>query len=77
MALAISGRGGSDSFARAKAAAESALRFDDTNAEAHDALANVFFWREWNWTEAERHFNRAIAINPSLALAQHDYGVLF
>jgi len=74
VALAISGRGGSDSFARAKAAAESALRFDDTNAEAHNALANVFFWREWNWREAERHFSRAIVLNPSLALAQHDYG---
>ena len=74
LALAISGRGTSDSFARAKAAAESALRFDEANAEAHNAFANVLFWREWNWSEAERHFSRAVAINPSLALAQHDYG---
>lgn len=73
LALAVSGRGGPDSFARAKAAAQSALGFDDSNAEAQNALANVLFWREWNWPEAERHFSRAIAINPSLALAQHDY----
>jgi TolB-like protein/DNA-binding winged helix-turn-helix (wHTH) protein len=73
IALVQSGRGGPDSFARAKAAAESALRLDDSNAEAQNAVANVLFWREWNWPEAERHFNRAIAINPSFALAQHDY----
>jgi TolB-like protein/DNA-binding winged helix-turn-helix (wHTH) protein len=73
VARALSGRGAPDSFARAKAAAESALRFDDSNAEAQNAVANVLFWREWNWAEAERHFNRAIAINPSFALAHHDY----
>src|SRR2546426_1299261 len=27
----------------------------------------------WNWPEAERHFTRAIEINPSLAFAHHDY----
>jgi Tfp pilus assembly protein PilF len=74
LALALSGRGAPDSFARAKTAAEAALRFDDGNAEAHNAVANVFFWREWNWAEAERHFSRAIAFNPSLALAHQDYG---
>ncbi len=73
IALAQSGHGGLDSFARAKTAAESALRSDDSNAEAQNAIANVLFWHEWNWPEAERHFNRAIAINPSFALAQHDY----
>jgi tetratricopeptide (TPR) repeat protein len=73
MALAISGRGQAESFARAKMAAESALRSDDGNAEAQNAIANVLFWHEWNWPEAERHFSRAIDINPSFALAQHDY----
>jgi TolB-like protein/DNA-binding winged helix-turn-helix (wHTH) protein len=73
IALAQSGRGGPDSFSRAKAAAQSALLLDDGNAEAQNVVANVLFWHEWNWTEAERHFNRAIAINPSFALAQHDY----
>jgi len=72
-ALAQSARGGPDSFSRAKAAAESALRSDDSNAEAQNAIANVLFWHEWNWPEAERHFSRAIDINPSFALAQHDY----
>ena len=73
LALAISGRGAPESFARAREAAESALRSDDSNVEAQNALANVLFWHEWNWREAERHFSRAIDINPSFALAQHDY----
>jgi TolB-like protein/DNA-binding winged helix-turn-helix (wHTH) protein/Flp pilus assembly protein TadD len=70
---ARTGRGPADAFPRAKTAAEAALRLDDANAEAHNALANALFWREWNWAEAERHFNRAIAINPSFAIAHHDY----
>jgi TolB-like protein/DNA-binding winged helix-turn-helix (wHTH) protein/Tfp pilus assembly protein PilF len=73
LALAISGRDPAESFARAKTAAESALRSDESNAEAQNAIANVLFWHEWNWPEAERHFSRAIDINPSFALAQHDY----
>lgn len=58
---------------RARAAAEKALGINPANAEAHNALANEFFWREWNWPLAEQHFTRAIALNPSLPVAHHDY----
>ena len=57
----------------ARDAAEKALSINALNAEAHNALANVLFWREWNWPLAEQHFTRAIAINPSLPVAHHDY----
>lgn len=73
VALGRSGTGSPDAFGRAKIEAERALRLDDSNASAHNALANVLFWHDWHWAEAERHFNRAIAINPSFALAHHDY----
>ncbi len=68
-----SGGSPQETFPRARAAAEKALSLNDTNAEAHNALANALFWYEWNWPAAEQHFTRAIAINPSLSLANHDY----
>jgi tetratricopeptide (TPR) repeat protein len=49
------------------------LSINEANADAHNALANALFWHEWNWPLAERHFTRAIAINPSLPVAHHDY----
>jgi TolB-like protein/DNA-binding winged helix-turn-helix (wHTH) protein/Tfp pilus assembly protein PilF len=58
---------------RAREAAEKALSLNPLNAEAHNALANVLFWREWNWPLAEQHFTRAVQINPSLPVAHHDY----
>ena len=71
--LALSGASPADAFAKARESAERALRIEDANAEAHNALADVFFWRDWNWNEARRHFLRAIAVNPSDAQAHHDY----
>jgi TolB-like protein/DNA-binding winged helix-turn-helix (wHTH) protein/Tfp pilus assembly protein PilF len=70
------GRSGSPSqevFPQAHTAAEKALAINEANAEAHNALANAFFWSEWNWKDAERHFARALALNPSFSLAHHDY----
>lgn len=37
-----------DSFQKAKTAAMRALEIDDTNAEAHTALAHVRFWYDWD-----------------------------
>jgi tetratricopeptide (TPR) repeat protein len=62
-----------DTWARARTASEKALSINPSNGEAHNALANVFFWHEWNWPLAEQHFTRAIALNPSLPIAHHDY----
>jgi len=70
------GRSGSppqEMFPKARMFAEKALALNEANAEAQNALANVFFWNEWNWPLAEQHFTRAIAINPSFSLANHDY----
>jgi tetratricopeptide (TPR) repeat protein len=71
--LAMSGRvPGSDTYPKARAAAEHALRVAES-AEAHTAMADVSFWYDWNWNQARSHFERAIALNPSLARAHHDY----
>jgi tetratricopeptide (TPR) repeat protein len=60
-------------FTRAADAAGKALQLDEASAEAHDALANVQFWRDWNWSGAEQHFTRALTISASYAVAHHDY----
>ena len=73
VALGRSGAASAETWKRAREAAEKALTINPGNAEAHNALANVLFWRDWNWPLAEQHFTRAIAINPSLPAAHHDY----
>ena len=60
---------------KAKAAALRALELDETQSQAHAALAYVLTWHEWDWKGAEQHFLRAIELNPSNATAHHWYSV--
>ena len=64
-----------DSFPQARAAAEKALALDDALAEAHTSLAQVHESYEWNWTEAEREYKRAIELNPNYATAHQWYAM--
>jgi TolB-like protein/DNA-binding winged helix-turn-helix (wHTH) protein len=73
VSLGQSGSAAADTFPAARAAAEKALAIRDTNAEAHNALANALFWYDWKWAAAEQHFARALAINSSYSEAHHDY----
>ncbi len=59
---------------KARPDAEKALLLNDRDAAAHNTLADVLFFYDWNWPEAEREFKKAIDLNPSLAAAHHDYG---
>jgi TolB-like protein/DNA-binding winged helix-turn-helix (wHTH) protein/Tfp pilus assembly protein PilF len=54
---------------RAKEAALTALKLDDSLAEAHASLAFVEMQYEWNWSASEQEFRRAIALNPNYATA--------
>jgi len=54
---------------RAKEAALTALKLDDSLAEAHASLAFVEMHYEWNWKESEKGFRRAIELNPNYATA--------
>jgi TolB-like protein/Tfp pilus assembly protein PilF len=65
----------SETFPRAKEAAEKALALDDTLAEAHTSLAIIKTFYEWDWSGAESEFQRAIALNPSYADAHQFYGL--
>jgi serine/threonine-protein kinase len=53
----------------AKAAALRAVRSDSTRAEVHTSLGFISMWYDWDLREAERRFNRALALNPSYVQA--------
>lgn len=57
---------------KARAAALRAVEIDDSLAEAHTALANVY-QLEWNWSGTGQEIERALALNPRLARVHHVY----
>jgi eukaryotic-like serine/threonine-protein kinase len=62
----------------ARIAAEGALRADQDLAEAHSAMGFSLAVSEYDWTSAERCFQRCFELNPNLAHARmaHAYSVL-
>ena len=62
-----------EALPRAKAAALKALELDDTQAEAHAALAEVKLYYDWDWAGAEQSFQRALELKPNLADAHAQY----
>ena len=63
-----------ESHRAGEAAAKRALEIDDNIGQAHEALAQVQFAREWDWPSAEREYRRAIALNPADAFSHRFYG---
>jgi TolB-like protein/Tfp pilus assembly protein PilF len=80
-AYAMLGWGGyappAESFQKAKPAAERALALDETLSEAHISLGIVRFLFDWDWSDAERAYQRAIELSPASADAHLFYGVWF
>lgn len=58
---------------RAKAAALRALQIDAGLAEAHSSLALIVSAYEWQWEQAEKCYQHAIAIQPGYVTAYHWY----
>jgi len=56
---------------RGKTAALKALELDPALAEPHAALGWVSLFYEWDWSGAEREFQRAIALKPDAAVGHH------
>ena len=52
---------------KAKAAVLRAIELDETLAEVHTILAFTKYSYEWDWSAAEREFQRAIELNPNFA----------
>jgi tetratricopeptide (TPR) repeat protein len=64
-----------EALPRWRAAVSKAIELDDGLAEAHVALGFLLLNHDWNWTEAEREFKRAIQLNPNLAEAHIWYSI--
>jgi serine/threonine-protein kinase len=58
-----------------KSTVSRALEIDDDLPEAHNTMAGFRYLYEWNWTEAEREFRRAIENKPNSADAHWRFGV--
>jgi TolB-like protein/Tfp pilus assembly protein PilF len=65
----------SEATAKARPLLATALRLDESLAEAHSSLAHAAF-HQFDWPAAEREFTRALALNPSCSTALH-YGANF
>ncbi|MDQ3750889.1 MAG: protein kinase, partial [Acidobacteriota bacterium] len=66
-----------DAMPKARAAAMRALEIDKDLAEAHSSLAFVKALYDWDWAGAEKHYRRAIKLNPAYATAHHWYGLVY
>jgi TolB-like protein/Flp pilus assembly protein TadD len=60
---------------QAKAAIRQALAVDDGLGDAHQALARLAFFYDWDWRVAEQHFSRAVALNPNSAEAYSGFAM--
>jgi len=62
-----------EAFPRALAAASKAVELDPNSAEAHNSLAFASFWGFFDAATADREFQRAIELDPTLPRAHHWY----
>jgi len=60
-------------FSKAKEMLKKALEIDNSLYEAHGTSAQIAFWHDWNWKEAENEFKKALAHNPGYARAHSGY----
>jgi serine/threonine-protein kinase len=60
-------------WSRARAAALRAVTLDSTLAEAWAALADMRVYHEWDWDGAREAFEKANALNPSLAMNHYHW----
>jgi tetratricopeptide (TPR) repeat protein len=63
-----------EALVHGKTAAQQALQLDDNLASAHYALATAYTWYDWDWANADKEFQRALALNPDDALGRNWYG---
>jgi serine/threonine-protein kinase len=76
VSLGVAGTGvPKDVMPKASAAAKKALELDNTLAEAYTSLGSVKAVYDWEWTEAQKMFQRAIHFSPGYATAHQVYAL--
>jgi TolB-like protein/DNA-binding winged helix-turn-helix (wHTH) protein/thioredoxin-like negative regulator of GroEL len=60
-------------LASGRSALMKALELDDSLAKAHWALAERYFYEDWNWAAAEKEYKRALELEPNSAEAHYRY----
>jgi TolB-like protein/DNA-binding winged helix-turn-helix (wHTH) protein/tetratricopeptide (TPR) repeat protein len=63
----------SEAAAKGRKAVLGALELDNTLAEGYYVAAGFNFYYDWDWTEAQRGYQRAIQLNPNFADARAIY----
>jgi len=64
-------------IAQAEPAARKAIELDDSLADAHHAMAAVYYFLRWDWNAAEKESGRAIELNPHYSEIHHLRSYLF
>jgi len=62
-------------FPKWRAAAERALEIDEGLADAHLALAHIYFYYDRDWAASQREYERALELNPNSTDAHKYYGL--
>lgn len=62
-----------EAFSKGKAAAAKALELAPNFSDAYTSMGFASFYYDWNWSESERLFKRALVLNPNNQLAHEFY----
>jgi tetratricopeptide (TPR) repeat protein len=62
-----------DALAKGEEYAFKSIMLDSTIAEVHAALAMTYLYKSWKFPESEKHFKRALKLNPNLDMAHYHY----
>ena len=62
-----------DAYRSAREAAQKALELDETLAEAQTSVAAVADDYDWNWAKGDRHYKRAVTLDPNYGTALRFY----
>lgn len=65
-----------DAMTRADWAAKEALKYGNSLAESHNAYGSVLLKGHWDWENAEKEFQKAIALNSNYQPAHWNYSSL-